>query len=137
MLALRVARLAAVRRFIASDYSTNLFGLVDGENLHSDSLCALAASLVPAAGCGRHEALPESHPAHTHDGDATAPVLPEGELWATDEPLRAAMLKIRAGVEEMMPAYQSGTLDPGAIIERYSAGERHVHDPELQTRAGA
>jgi hypothetical protein len=81
-------------------------------------LLALAAPLLLAAGCGREEAAPEtpsaaasseSHAAHTRD--ATGPVLPEGQRWATDEPLRASMLKIRAGVEETMPAYQSGALD--------------------------
>ena len=33
---LRAARNAGVKRFIASDYSMNLFGLDDGENIHSD-----------------------------------------------------------------------------------------------------
>jgi nucleoside-diphosphate-sugar epimerase len=33
---LRAAREAGVRRFIASDYSMNLFGLDDGDNIHSD-----------------------------------------------------------------------------------------------------
>ena len=33
---LRAARQAGVRQFIASDYSMNLFGLDDGENIHSD-----------------------------------------------------------------------------------------------------
>ena len=32
----RAARDAGVKRFIASDYSMNLFGLDDGENIHSD-----------------------------------------------------------------------------------------------------
>jgi hypothetical protein len=84
-------------------------------------LIALAAPLLLAVGCGREEAAPEpdraaaasseSHAAHIHENDATGPVLPEGDRWATDEPLRASMLKIRAGVEEAMPAYQSGALD--------------------------
>ncbi|OUS87619.1 NmrA family NAD(P)-binding protein [Rhodococcus sp. NCIMB 12038] len=33
---LRAAREAGVRRFIPSDYSMNLFGLGDGDNIHSD-----------------------------------------------------------------------------------------------------
>ena len=33
---LRAARAAGVQRFIPSDYSMNLFGLAEGENLHSD-----------------------------------------------------------------------------------------------------
>jgi hypothetical protein len=81
----------------------------------------LAASLALAAGCGREKAQPEpgsaavasseTHAAHTQRNDAAAPVLAEGERWATDEPLRVSMLKIRAGVEATMPAYQSGALD--------------------------
>jgi hypothetical protein len=97
-------------------------------------LLALAGSLVLAVACGREEAGPEldsagvasseSQAAHMHESDATAPVLAEGERWATDEPLRASMLKIRAGVEATMPAYQSGTLDAnqaqslGAMVEQ-------------------
>lgn len=96
-------------------------------------LSALAVPLVLAAGCGREDTTPEpdsravtsseSQAAHEHDNNATAPVPPDGERWATDEPLRASMLKIRAGVEETMPAYQSGALNAnqaqslGATVE--------------------
>ncbi|MEY9776520.1 NmrA family NAD(P)-binding protein [Arthrobacter sp. MW3 TE3886] len=40
---LRAARDAGVQRFIASDYSMNLFGLNDGENIHSDFRRAFAS----------------------------------------------------------------------------------------------
>lgn len=39
---LRTAKEAGVRRFIASDFSMNLFGLEDGENIHSDFRRAFA-----------------------------------------------------------------------------------------------
>ncbi len=99
-------------------------------------LFALAASLVLAIGCGREEAGPEpdsaavasneSHAAHTHENDATAPVLAEGERWATDEPLRASMLKIRTGVEATMPAYQSGVLDANQAQSLSATVEQNV-----------
>lgn len=62
--------------------------------------------------CSRHE--PASHATHgAHEGHAAAaepPVLPAGELWATDEPLRAAMLGIHAAVAKLAPAYDSHEL---------------------------
>jgi hypothetical protein len=99
-------------------------------------LFALAAPLLLAAGCSREEAASEaggavatsseSHAAHMHENDATKPVLPEGERWATDEPLRASMLKIRAGVEATMPAYQSGALDANQARSLSATIEQNV-----------
>lgn len=99
-------------------------------------LIALAAPLLLAVGCGRDEAAPgtdstaaassEAHAAHIHANDATGPVLPEGDRWATDEPLRASMLKIRASVEEAMPAYQSGALDPNQAQSLSATVEQNV-----------
>lgn len=99
-------------------------------------LVALAASLVLAIGCGREEAGPEpdsaavasgeSHATHMHETDATAPVRADGERWATDEPLRASMLKIRAGVEATMPAYQSGALDANQAQSLSATVEQNV-----------
>jgi hypothetical protein len=99
-------------------------------------LFALAAPLLLAAGCGRDEAPPErdnaaaasseSHGARVHENDATGPVLPEGKRWLTDEPLRASMLKIRAGVEETMPAYQSGALDANQAQSLSATVEQNV-----------
>lgn len=94
------------------------------------ALWVAATPLIFAAGCGREEAAPEtdavavlSSESHTHEHDGAAPALAEGERWATDAPLRASMLKIRAGVEETMSAYQIGALAPnqaqalGATVE--------------------
>jgi hypothetical protein len=99
-------------------------------------LFALTTSLVLAIGCGREEAAPEpdsvavasseSHAAHIHENDAIAPILAEGERWATDEPLRASMLKIRAGVEATMPAYQSGALDANQAQSLSATVEQNV-----------
>jgi len=99
-------------------------------------LFALAAPLLLAAGCGREEAAPEpdsaavasseSHAAHVHENAATQPVLPAGKRWVTDEPLRASMLKIRAGVEETMPAYQSGALDANQAQSLSATVEQNV-----------
>jgi len=98
-------------------------------------LFALAAPVVLVAGCGREEAASESdspavassesHAAHIHENDATAPVLPEGERWATDEPLRASMLKIRAGVEETMRAYER-SLDANQAQSLSATVEKNV-----------
>lgn len=66
-----------------------------------------AESTVPAAA-----STPEAHDQHpgtaSHDAHAEhgpAPVLAEGERWATDEPLRAAMTRIREAVERNTPAH--------------------------------
>ncbi len=63
----------------------------------------VAASPAPAEASksDAHErhAAPRSHDAHA--GNGTAPVLAEGQRWATDEPLRAAMTRIRHAVERI------------------------------------
>ena len=72
-------------------------------------------------GCGRTEA-PESNPAHSdthdlgerhssHEAHSTAVTPPAGERWPTDEPLRAAMTRLQAAVNEALRAHERGTLD--------------------------
>jgi hypothetical protein len=99
-------------------------------------LFALPASLMLAVGCGREKSGPEpdgaavasseSHAAHIYENDATAPVLAEGERWATDEPLRASMLKIRAAVEATLPAYKSGVLNANQAQSLSATVEQNV-----------
>jgi len=60
---------------------------------------------------------PDMHDEDGHDlhaDQAVAPQLAEGQLWATDAPLRAAMTRVRAAVESNAPAYHDGTLQPAA-----------------------
>ena len=71
-----------------------------------------AESTVPAAA-----STPEAHDQHpgtashdAHAGHGPAPVLAEGERWATDQPLRAAMTRIREAVERNAPAYDQQQL---------------------------
>lgn len=47
---LRAARDAGVRRFLASDYSMNLFALADGDNIHSDFRREFARRAEPERG---------------------------------------------------------------------------------------
>ena len=63
----------------------------------------VAESTAPAAASKSEahdqHAVPASHDAHAEHGPA--PVLAEGQRWATDEPLRAAMTRIRQAVERI------------------------------------
>jgi len=73
------------------------------------SLVAVAALVtiftIFALDCDRVYAA-DVHDSHAHDTrHEVAPVPPRGQLWPTDEPLRAAMSKIRAAVEAAEPAY--------------------------------
>jgi hypothetical protein len=91
-------------------------------------LAAVALSLL-ATGCNRTDeriaestgsaaaGKSEAHDQHagtaSHDGLAghgPAPVLAEGQRWATDEPLRAAMTRIREAVERNAPAHDQQQL---------------------------
>lgn len=72
------------------------------------SVC-LALALTMGA-CNRHEPAHEAaadegsvvhdaHESHADHAQGPAPVLPQGQKWPSDEPLRTAMSRIRAGVE--------------------------------------
>jgi hypothetical protein len=106
---------------------------------------AVAAALVSAllaAGCERAEspeaAAPEAGGTadlgtaaepHGHASHAAAPVLPAGQLWATDAPLRSAMTRIRSAVEQDRPAYERGTLQAeaaGALAAAVEADVRYM-----------
>lgn len=65
---------------------------------------ALAPLVAPLPALAQHEH--GEHAAH-----APAPVLAEGERWATDAPLREAMLRLRGEVLARLPAFHAGTLD--------------------------
>lgn len=64
----------------------------------------LAWLAAPGPALAQHEH--EEHAAH-----APAPVLAEGERWATDAPLREAMLRIRGAALQHLPAFHGGTLE--------------------------
>jgi hypothetical protein len=74
--------------------------------------CVSLALVVSSQGCSPNEAPSKSahatgHESHDmHAGDAAAPMPPDGRLWPTDEPLRSAMTRIRAAVEQTAPAYE-------------------------------
>ena len=53
----------------------------------------------------------DAHDHGAHHAEA-APVLAEGQRWATDAPLRAAMERIRGSVAQRLPAYHQGNLQP-------------------------
>lgn len=91
-------------------------------------------ALFSLAGCSGSEAPAEDHRsasnAHaddTHHADHSAALTPpEGELWATDEPLREAMTRVRAAVAEALPAHESGSFDPASGLALAQAIEREV-----------
>jgi hypothetical protein len=68
---------------------------------------ALLSSLVAMAGQVESAAKPEHH---AHAAHGAAPELAEGQRWATDAPLREAMLRIRDGVTARATAFREGTL---------------------------
>ena len=64
---------------------------------------------------------------HDHEHDHGAPPqLAEGQLWATDAPLRAAMVRIRAAVEQHTPSYRQGTLQAAQAQALASAIEDDI-----------
>ena len=72
-----------------------------------------AAESTTAATASKSEARDQHAGAASHDAHAEhgpAPVLAEGQRWATDEPLRAAMTRIREAVERNAPAYDQQQL---------------------------
>lgn len=92
----------------------------------SRTVIALLAIGLLAGACGQRDApapgsaapvadaRSESHDQHahatSHDAHAThmaAPVPPAGERWATDEPLRAAMIRIRDATDRVAPSFDA------------------------------
>lgn len=73
--------------------------------------------LLVAAGCSRTDtgavhdnAASDIH--HAHGTDHSAALMPpEGQRWATDEPLRAAMTRLRATIEQALAAQENGSPD--------------------------
>jgi hypothetical protein len=66
---------------------------------------------------------------HGHASHAAAPVLPAGQLWATDVPLRSAMTRIRNAVEQNLSAYERGSLQAesaGALAAAVEADVRYM-----------
>lgn len=81
------------------------------------TVCALALAWSMAVTAQTAEpatkAEQQTHAAHgsAHDpAHAAAPLLAEGQRWATDAPLREAMLRIRDGVAARASAFHAGTL---------------------------
>jgi len=74
--------------------------------------------ILTLAGALPAEAQKAGHNAETdhqsHTGHDSAPVLEEGQRWASDAPLREAMLKIREHVEANTAAFHEGTLSVAA-----------------------
>ena len=88
----------------------------------------VAESTAPAAASksDAHDqhAVPASHDAHAEHGPA--PVLAEGHRWATDEPLRAAMSRIREAVERNAPAYDHQQLQAANAETLATAVEQDI-----------
>jgi hypothetical protein len=63
---------------------------------------------------------------HGHASHAAAPVLPAGQLWATDVPLRSAMTRIRSAVEQNQAAYERGSLQAESAAALAAAVEADV-----------
>ena len=90
-------------------------------------------ALLVSTGCSRSEAPAEDqHAAHAHEehahhaahSDALTP--PAGERWETDEPLRGSMERLRATVEEVLPADESASLDATTAQTVAQTVEREV-----------
>ena len=72
-----------------------------------------ASGSIAPAGASKSEARDQHAGTASHEGHAQhrpAPVLAEGQRWATDPPLRAAMTRIREAVERNAPAYDQQRL---------------------------
>jgi hypothetical protein len=78
------------------------------------SILALAVSVLALAWSGVvvaqevESAVTADH--HAHTGHDAATPLPEDQRWATDAPLREAMLRIRDGVTARATAFRESTL---------------------------
>lgn len=92
------------------------------------SMAAVAQEAEPAAEA-EHDAHaapgPQHGPAHGPE-HAAAPMLAEGQHWATDAPLREAMLRIRDGVALNATAFHDGTLSAAAAQTLAAAVEGDV-----------
>jgi hypothetical protein len=87
-----------------------------------------AESTAPAA-VGKSETHDQHAGGASHDGHAEhgpAPVLAEGQRWATDEPLRAAMTRIREAVERNSAAYDQQQLQAVDAETLASAVEQDI-----------
>lgn len=76
-------------------------------------VCALALAWSITAVTQEAEPPAEAEH-HAHAAHGAAPELAEGQRWATDAPLREAMLRIRDGVAENAAAFHDGALSPAA-----------------------
>jgi len=76
-------------------------------------VCALALAWSITAVTQEAEPSAEAEH-HAHAAHGAAPELAEGQRWATDAPLREAMLRIRDGVAENAAAFHDGALSPAA-----------------------
>jgi hypothetical protein len=92
----------------------------------SDDRAAASAAPAAAGNAGAHDAHPRatSHDAHATHG--APPVLPEGQRWATDEPLRAAMTRIREAVERSAPEHGTRQLQAAGAGALATAVEQDI-----------
>lgn len=89
-------------------------------------------ALFLTAGCSKTDngvagdhAASDAHDAHGIDQSAVlAP--PEGQRWATDEPLREAMERLRASVEKQLAAQEEGSIDAAGSQALAQTVEREV-----------
>lgn len=73
------------------------------------------------------ETTPPDDSAHVHHQTSTeAPARPEGQRWATDAPLRAAMTRIRASVAGQRGAFDHGKLAAAEAAKLATAVEDEV-----------
>ena len=73
-------------------------------------LAAAALALASAVTAGTQEPTDTEQAHHGHASHEPAPALAEGQRWATDAPLREAMLRIREGVASRMHAFHEDSL---------------------------
>lgn len=100
---------------------------------------AMALALIMAAPAARAAATPAHD--HAHGAGADALQLDAGKKWASDEPLRIGMERIRDAVEAALPGAHRGSLKPaqyaalGQTVETEVAGI--VRQCKLEPRADA
>ena len=92
-------------------------------------LTGAGAGAVAAAAIGAAIGLPALAQTAAHDHDAAQPrklTLDQGRKWATDEPLRAGMGRIRGLVEPQLTAAHAGKLTPAQYGELAARVEAEV-----------
>lgn len=93
-------------------------------------LAAAALALASAATAGTQESEDTAHAHHGHAAHEPAPAPPpalaEGQRWATDAPLREAMLRIREGVASRLHAFHEASLSAGEAQALAAAVEADV-----------